>query len=198
MNSPNNPHDRFFKAVFSREDVAADFLRHHLPADIASLMTPGSLAIRKDSFVENDLGEHYSDLLYSVTLHNGQPGFVYVLFEHKSCPEPRIALDLLRYLAHGTDKLSRTELASNVELIFSRGNHIMSTIAAEWIQEGRQEGRQEGQREEAAELLRRQLACRFGPLPAWAEVKLKDATTATLESWAIRILTAQTLDAFFE
>jgi len=54
MKSPANPHDRFFKAVFSREDVAADFLRHHLPADIASLLLPGTLAIRKDSFVDQE------------------------------------------------------------------------------------------------------------------------------------------------
>ena len=102
MKSPANPHDRFFKAVFSRDDVAADFLRHHLPADIASLLLPGTLAIRKDSFVDQALSEHYSDLLYSVKLHNGQPGFVYVLFEHKSYPEPRIALDLNKYLREVT------------------------------------------------------------------------------------------------
>jgi len=290
MKSPANPHDRFFKAVFSRKDVAADFLRHHLPADIASLLLPDSLTIRKDSFVDQALNEHYSDLLYSVSLHNGHPGFVYVLFEHKSYPEPRIALDLLRYLvqiwnqlvksghqgplpvilalviyhgrqkwsigrefntlfdappelapylpnfryvltdldahtddglrgqvvlrtallvmkyifrdelrerlsgilkllqelaeqptgldylytmlrylAHGTDKLSRSELASTVERIFTRGNHIMSTIAAEWIQEGRQEGRQEGlqegRQEECLALMTRLLRRKFGIHP---------------------------------
>ena len=29
-----NPHDRFFKEVFARKEVAADFLRNYLPADV--------------------------------------------------------------------------------------------------------------------------------------------------------------------
>jgi hypothetical protein len=41
----SNPHDRFFKAVFGRTEIAEDFLRNHLPADIAALIHPGSLLI---------------------------------------------------------------------------------------------------------------------------------------------------------
>ena len=29
-----NPHDRFFKEVFARKEVAADFLRNYLSADV--------------------------------------------------------------------------------------------------------------------------------------------------------------------
>jgi predicted transposase/invertase (TIGR01784 family) len=94
----NNPHDNFFKAVFSRAEVADDFLRHHLPADIAALIQPGSLEIGKDSFIEPELKEHYADLLYRVQTTTGQPGHDYLLFEHKSRPHPLIALDLLRYM----------------------------------------------------------------------------------------------------
>ncbi|MFZ4700595.1 MAG: Rpn family recombination-promoting nuclease/putative transposase, partial [Candidatus Methylumidiphilus sp.] len=94
----NNPHDHFFKAVFSRTEVAEDFLRHHLPVGIAALIKPGSLEISKDSFIDPELKEHYSDLLYSVQMTTGQPGHVYLLFEHKSRPQPLIALDLLRYM----------------------------------------------------------------------------------------------------
>ncbi|MGY6214418.1 Rpn family recombination-promoting nuclease/putative transposase [Methylolobus aquaticus] len=38
-----NPHERFFKEAFSREDVAASILRHHLPADLSGLIQPDSL-----------------------------------------------------------------------------------------------------------------------------------------------------------
>ena len=61
----------------------------------------------------------------------------------------------------------------------------------------RAEGRQEGRQEEAARLLRRQLTRRFGPLPAWVEAKLAQATTDTLELWADRILDAASLDEVF-
>lgn len=42
--------------------------------------------------------EHYADLLYRVQTTTGQPGHVYLLFEHKSRQHPLIALDLLRYM----------------------------------------------------------------------------------------------------
>ena len=32
-----NPHDKFFKEVLSRQDVARDFILHYLPSDIVGL-----------------------------------------------------------------------------------------------------------------------------------------------------------------
>jgi predicted transposase/invertase (TIGR01784 family) len=98
MTMLSNPHDHFFKAVFSEPALAGDFLAHHLPAEVLPLLDLARLEIRKDSFIDPDLAEHRSDLLYAVPLADGAPGDVYVLFEHKSYPEPAIVLDLLRYL----------------------------------------------------------------------------------------------------
>jgi predicted transposase/invertase (TIGR01784 family) len=56
------------------------------------------LHIVKDSFIDPDLREHFSDLLYRTRLQDGRDAYVYVLFEHKSHPEPLIALQLLRYM----------------------------------------------------------------------------------------------------
>jgi|LakMenEpi03Aug12_release.lakeMendotaPanAssembly.Ray.scaffolds.fasta_scaffold29442_2 hypothetical protein len=33
-----NPHDRFFKQMLSRPEVATDLIRYYLPADIISLL----------------------------------------------------------------------------------------------------------------------------------------------------------------
>jgi predicted transposase YdaD len=57
--------------------------------------------------------------------------------------------------------------------------------------EGRQEGRQEGE----ASVLRRLLTLRFGPLPDWAEQQLSQANTEQLETWAIRVLDANSLES---
>ena len=70
---------------------------HYLPADVAALFDLETLEVSKDSFVDEELRSHYSDLLYQVACRDGMPGFVYLLFEHKSRPEPLVALDLLRY-----------------------------------------------------------------------------------------------------
>jgi hypothetical protein len=42
------------------------------------------------------------------------------------------------------------------------------------------------------------LGLRFGPLPAPVEKRVKRASIASLERWAERLLTAQTLDEVFE
>jgi predicted transposase/invertase (TIGR01784 family) len=93
-----NPHDKFFKDLFSRADAARDFLRHYLPSEVTHLLDLATLEISKDSFIDPDLQEHFSDLLYKVTLHTGQESWVYVLFEHKSYPDAQIAFQLLKYM----------------------------------------------------------------------------------------------------
>jgi hypothetical protein len=55
----------------------------------------------------------------------------------------------------------------------------------------------EGESKGEARLLRKQLSCRFGPLPAWAEMKLADAAPAQLEVWGERVLEAATLEVVF-
>jgi len=99
MTTLANPHDHFFKSVFSEPALAGDFLVHHLPPEVLALLDLAQLEIRKDSFIDPELAEHRSDLLYAVPRVDGEQSYVYVLFEHKSYPEPDIALDLLRYLA---------------------------------------------------------------------------------------------------
>jgi predicted transposase/invertase (TIGR01784 family) len=99
-----NPHDRFFKELFSRQEAAQDFLQNYLPLDIANLLDLASLTISKDSFIDPELQEHFSDLLYRVALHSGSETYIYLLFEHKSYPEPFIALQLLRYMVRIWDQ----------------------------------------------------------------------------------------------
>jgi predicted transposase/invertase (TIGR01784 family) len=98
MTDLRNPHDSFFKEIFSRPEHARDFLQHYLPAEVAALLDLSTLDISKDSFVDPDLQQHFSDLLYQVKLHDQSAAYVYVLFEHKSYPEPLLAFQLLRYL----------------------------------------------------------------------------------------------------
>ena len=93
-----NPHDRFFKEVFSRKEVAADFLRNYLPTDVLACLDENSINLTKDSFVDNELATHLSDLLYEVELRDGSDAYVYVLFEHKSFPDSEVAFQLLRYM----------------------------------------------------------------------------------------------------
>jgi len=97
MPETNHPHDAFFKKVFSRADVAADFLTHYLPPEVLRLLDVQTLELIKDTFVAPELQQHFSDLLYRVKLKRGGEAFVYLLLEHKSAPERWAAFQLLRY-----------------------------------------------------------------------------------------------------
>ena len=92
-----NPHDAFFRETLSRVEAARDFVAHYLPAEVVACFDLGTLRVAKDSFVDEDLRSHYSDLLYEVGLRGGGDALVYLLVEHKSHPEPDAGLDLLRY-----------------------------------------------------------------------------------------------------
>ncbi|MCD6294905.1 MAG: Rpn family recombination-promoting nuclease/putative transposase [Deltaproteobacteria bacterium] len=94
----SNPHDRFFKETFSRMESARDFVLHYLPSEVTALLDLESLEATKDSFVGKDLMERFSDMLYCVNLRQGRQAYIYLLFEHKSSPEPLIHLHLLRYM----------------------------------------------------------------------------------------------------
>ena len=92
-----NPHDKFFKETFTNIAVAKDFLHNYLPANIMGLIDIDTLETQKDSFINPELQERFSDLLFKVKIYK-QEGYIYFLFEHKSYPSRDIALQLLRYM----------------------------------------------------------------------------------------------------
>jgi len=97
MDNITNPHDKLFRETLSDKEIAADFLKNYLPEDILLLTDLNSLEICKDSFVEDDLKDYHSDLLYKIMLESRE-GYVYLLFEHKSYPDRLIHLQLLEYM----------------------------------------------------------------------------------------------------
>jgi predicted transposase/invertase (TIGR01784 family) len=93
-----NPHDHFFRATFTHRNVAAGFARHYLPLDIVENLDLETLQPTKDSFVDDELRDHFTDLLYETRLKDNTLAYVYLLFEHKSYSEPWVAFQLLRYM----------------------------------------------------------------------------------------------------
>jgi hypothetical protein len=96
------PHNNFFHYALSHVEAARDLIQTHLPADLVQVLDLESLELQKDSFVDDELRDSYSDLLYSVKLadHEGRPaeGQVYLLLEHKSQSDPMTCFQLLRYI----------------------------------------------------------------------------------------------------
>lgn len=94
------PHDSFFKYVMSRIEAVHDFIINYLPPHVAKQFDLSSLAIRKDSFIDEKLAEHFSDMLYEINLLDERAGELYLLFEHKSFPKRQTIFDLLRYMVN--------------------------------------------------------------------------------------------------
>lgn len=102
------PHDKFFREIWSDREVALDFLENYLPAEIRSVADMDTLEIQKDTFVEKRLRDYYSDILYRVNLAD-EPGFIHLLFEHKSFPYRWIHLQVQRYMLNIWELLLKQE-----------------------------------------------------------------------------------------
>ena len=113
-----NPHDKFFKEIFGKPDLAADFVRNYLPPTIVDALDLASLEVQKESFVDEKLEESFADLIYRVRLRNSQETtFVCLLFEHKSNPDKWVALQILAYLLKFWERL-KEQKAKKLPLIF--------------------------------------------------------------------------------
>ena len=123
----HHPHDRLFRAVFSDAAEAASLLQTALPDTVRDGFDWTTLTLVEGTFVDEDLRESQSDLLYQVQhAGTGQPVSMYLLFEHQSSPDPWLRLRLLRYCcriweADRRDDPDRSELRPIVPVVFYQG-----------------------------------------------------------------------------
>ncbi len=89
-------HDALFKTFLTDIAIARDFFEIHLPSSLRQRCNFNTLALCSGSFVEANLRNHCSDMLYSVRTRKGA-GYIYCLVEHQSSPHKLMAFRLLRY-----------------------------------------------------------------------------------------------------
>lgn len=68
----NKPHDHLFKSTFSGKRIAADYIRHFLPAKLTAKLNLSSLELAPTSYVNGGLEEYLSDVVYSVGTGNSR------------------------------------------------------------------------------------------------------------------------------
>lgn len=124
-----NPHDKFFKETLGNVEVAKEFVANYLPQTILNVMDIDTLEPQKDSFVNKDLEESFSDLLFKVNICNKE-GYLYLLFEHKSYPTKGISFQLLKYMVEiweaKRDKEQAKELPIIIPLVIYHGQQKWS------------------------------------------------------------------------
>jgi predicted transposase/invertase (TIGR01784 family) len=102
MANKNSPHDKFFKITMMRPHVAKKFLAKYLPTHIKANIDLNTLTLEKESFIDRIMKGLFVDLLYSAKL-KGKRGRIYILFEHLSNPDKKIAFRLLKYMVNIMD-----------------------------------------------------------------------------------------------
>lgn len=80
-NSTPTPHDATFRQFLTQPDIDRDFMTLHLPAELRAVCDLSTLKLESGSFVEEDLRQYFSDVLYSLKTTAGD-GYVHVLIEH--------------------------------------------------------------------------------------------------------------------
>ena len=85
-----NPHDKFFKESLGNVETAKDFIANYLPKQVLQVLDVNTLMPQKDSFINPELEENFSDLLFKIDILNKE-GYLYLLFEHKSYQDKGIS-----------------------------------------------------------------------------------------------------------
>lgn len=93
----NNPHDKLFRASMQYPEVARDFLDAHLPIDIKSKIDFCSIIACPNTFIDEELKLTQSDVLLKSSIE-GKEGYIYILAEHQSKPDPLMPFRLLKYM----------------------------------------------------------------------------------------------------
>ncbi len=121
-----------------------------------------------------------------------------------AAPDAHAALEvLLRYLAATRTHMRAAQVGKLLlEAVNRQGKEVIVTfideIKLEGALEGERRGKREGKREAIEQVLLKQLAARFGAVPGDVKERVRAASDATLETWALRVLTAPTLESVLE
>jgi hypothetical protein len=97
LDAATQHHDAFFKDIFSQPEHAREFFQEHLPSDIVAQIDWPTLATLPSSFVQHDLHQTHSDLLFKVQA-SGRELLLYLLFEHQTTVDTTMPLRILGYM----------------------------------------------------------------------------------------------------
>ena len=131
------PHDATFRQFLTQPDIARDFMELHLPAELRALCDLSTLKLESGSFVEDDLRQYFSDVLYSLKTTAGD-GYVHVLIEHQSSPDRHMAFRLLRYAVAAMQRhleAGHKKLPLVIPVLFYTGKRSPYPYSTRWLDE---------------------------------------------------------------
>lgn len=121
----SKPHDSLFKTTFSVPKNATPAFQMFLPEKISALLEIEKPEVEPGSFIDDELVERSTDILYKVPFRHQHGGkkpamaYIYLLFEHQSTVEKWMSFRLLRYMVRIWEYYLKTNpKAEKLPLIF--------------------------------------------------------------------------------
>lgn len=139
MKQPRNtvtPHDATFRRLLSDVGVARDFLQIHLPAELLALCDLSSLKLESSSFVEEDLRQYASDILWSTKTTSGDAGYIHLLIEHQSSADKNMAFRQMRYAVAAMQRhleAGNKKLPLVIPVLFYHGQRSPYPYSTNWL-----------------------------------------------------------------
>ncbi|WP_324021644.1 Rpn family recombination-promoting nuclease/putative transposase (plasmid) [Pantoea sp. JZ29] len=130
------PHDATFRQFLSQPEIARDFMELHLPAELRAICDLNTLKLESGSFVEDDLRQYFSDVLYSLKTTRDEEGYIHVLIEHQSSPNKLMAFRLLRYAVAAMQRhleAGHKSLPLVIPVLFYTGKRSPYPYSTRWL-----------------------------------------------------------------
>lgn len=93
----DKPHDALFKAAFENPQHGVGIFRGALPAAVADAIAWDTATRESGTFIDSELGDSFSDLLFSAQIHGGR-ALLYLLLEHQSTNDRAMPLRIYFYV----------------------------------------------------------------------------------------------------
>lgn len=132
-----HPHDATFRQFLTQPDIARGFMELHLPAELQAICDLSTLKLESGSFVEDDLRQYFSDVLYSLKTTAGD-GYVHVLIEHQSSPDRHMAFRQIRYAVAAMQRhleAGHKKLPLVIPVLFYTGKRSPYPYSTRWLDE---------------------------------------------------------------
>lgn len=136
-NSRPVPHDTTFRQFLTQPDIARDFMELHLPSELRICCDLSTLKLESGAFVEDDLRQYFSDVLYSLKTTAGD-GYIHVLIEHQSVPDKHMAFRLMRYAVAAMQRhleAGHKRLPLVIPVLFYTGRRTPYPYSTRWLDE---------------------------------------------------------------
>ncbi|EBK7706728.1 Rpn family recombination-promoting nuclease/putative transposase [Salmonella enterica subsp. enterica serovar Sandiego] len=136
-NSTPTPHDAAFRQFLTQPEIARDFMEIHLPPELRAICDLSTLKLESGSFVEDDLRQYFSDVLYSLETSEGN-GYVHVLIEHQSSPDAHMAFRMTRYAVAAMQRhldSGHKKLPLVIPVLFYVGKRSPYPYSTRWLDE---------------------------------------------------------------